>query len=109
MRISDWSSDVVLFRSRRGGALPPRHRHAGGAAPALVARCAGPAVLRHGAPARRGGPAGRLVPAGDERPRDAAGPADRKSVGSGKSVSVRVDLGGRRIITKKNTDRKSKQ
>src|SRR3546814_20160050 len=29
---------------------------------------------------------------------------DRKSVGSGKSVSVRVDLGGRRIIKKqKNT------
>src|SRR3546814_11853788 len=27
--------------------------------------------------------------------------ADRKSVGEGKSVSVRVDLGGRRIIKKK--------
>src|SRR3546814_11789499 len=29
-------------------------------------------------------------------------PQDRKSVGSGKSVSVRVDLGGSRIIKKKN-------
>src|SRR3546814_12158851 len=29
--------------------------------------------------------------------------ADRKSVVEGKSVSVRVDLGGRRIIKKKNT------
>src|SRR3546814_11710751 len=29
--------------------------------------------------------------------------ADRKSVVSGKSVSVRVDLGGRRVIKKKNT------
>src|SRR3546814_11560364 len=29
--------------------------------------------------------------------------ADRKSVVQGKSVSVRVDLGGRRIIKKKNT------
>src|SRR3546814_15418184 len=29
--------------------------------------------------------------------------ADRKSVVSGKSVSVRVDLGGRRIIKKKKT------
>src|SRR3546814_15313090 len=29
---------------------------------------------------------------------------DRKSVVSGKSVSVRVDLGGRRIITKKKTN-----
>src|SRR3546814_16700393 len=31
-----------------------------------------------------------------------AGAADRKSVVEGKSVSVRVDLGGRRIIKKKN-------
>src|SRR3546814_1491829 len=30
-------------------------------------------------------------------------PADRKSVVQGKSVSVRVDLGGRRIIKQKNT------
>src|SRR3546814_20083144 len=30
-----------------------------------------------------------------------AAPEDRKSVVSGKSVSVRVDLGGRRIIKKK--------
>src|SRR3546814_14072786 len=30
-------------------------------------------------------------------------PGDRKSVVSGKSVSVRVDLGGRRIIQKKKT------
>src|SRR3546814_16948125 len=30
---------------------------------------------------------------------------DRKSVVSGKSVSVRVDLGGRRIIKKKNRHR----
>src|SRR3546814_18608790 len=31
---------------------------------------------------------------------------DRKSVGEGKRVSVRVDLGGRRIIKKKNTIQK---
>src|SRR3546814_18513920 len=31
--------------------------------------------------------------------------ADRKSVGSGKSVSVRVDLGGRRINKQKNNNR----
>src|SRR3546814_12429663 len=30
---------------------------------------------------------------------------DRKSVVEGKSVAVRVDLGGRRIIKKKNTDK----
>src|SRR3546814_11497575 len=34
-------------------------------------------------------------------PRRAPGAGDRKSVVEGKSVSVRVDLGGRRIITKK--------
>src|SRR3546814_12579008 len=38
-----------------------------------------------------------LIPAGSSAARD------RKSVVSGKSVSVRVDLGGRRIIKKKNT------
>src|SRR3546814_13029515 len=32
--------------------------------------------------------------------------ADRKSVGWGKSVSVRVDHGGRRIIKKKNSKKK---
>src|SRR3546814_17124849 len=35
--------------------------------------------------------------------------ADRKSVVSGKSVSVRVDLGGRRIIKKKKRTKTSKQ
>src|SRR3546814_17903432 len=34
-------------------------------------------------------------------------PGDRQSVVSGKSVSVRVDLGGRRFIKKKITDNKS--
>jgi hypothetical protein len=29
---------------------------------------------------------------------------DRKSVGQGKSVDLRVDLGGRRIIKKKNSN-----
>src|SRR3546814_18702006 len=37
---------------------------------------------------------------GVQRPRKGFG--DRKSVVKGKSVSVRVDLGGRRIIKKKN-------
>src|SRR3546814_13442786 len=41
---------------------------------------------------RAGGEAHRLQPAGGAR--------DRKSVVQGKSVSVRVDLGGRRIIEK---------
>src|SRR3546814_10965309 len=33
---------------------------------------------------------------------------DRKSVVEGKSVSVRVDLGGRRIIKKKNNQKKNR-
>src|SRR3546814_11966739 len=37
------------------------------------------------------------------------GPVDRKSVVAGKSVSVRVDLGGRRIIKKKNTHKNEKR
>src|SRR3546814_1959596 len=80
MRISDWSSDV--FSSdllahhravRRRRQLHPRRRH------------------------RR---ARRLLRRLD-RQRLAAG--DRKSVGEGKSVSVRVDLGGGRLIKKKKT------
>src|SRR3546814_16363704 len=56
-------------------------------------------------PTRRAGvqhglrPRGTVV--GDDRRRRVAA-ADRKSVVSGKSVSVRVDLGGRRILKKKN-------
>src|SRR3546814_14607442 len=53
------------------------------------------------APLRSEAPLGAGVqgkPAGDARPVHAA---DRKSVVSGRSVSVRVDLGGRRIIKKK--------
>src|SRR3546814_19418740 len=37
------------------------------------------------------------------------GYTDRKSVVSGKSVSVRVDLGGRRIIKQKNTYKQDMQ
>src|SRR3546814_11325980 len=52
-----------------------------------------------GDPSRRchGGRAQRCAVAG-------LAAADRQSVVQGKSVSVRVDLGGRRIIQQKNTD-----
>src|SRR3546814_15435739 len=74
VRISDWSSDVCS--SDLGGY--PRTR---------------PAAARH---ARSRAPRG-WRPAGPTRR-----PRDRQSVASGKSVSVRVDLGGRRILKKKN-------
>src|SRR3546814_15321948 len=97
MRISDWSSDVGSSDLRRGpdhgdghGRPPLRtgRKRAGGRVPGAVAGAPGGGF--------RSGPA-RLV-AGRAR-RD---PGDRKSVVWGKRVSVRVDLGGRRII-KKNT------
>src|SRR3546814_15321925 len=82
MRISDWSSDVCSSDLARGapnygGTRSWRHREH---------------QLR-----RRDQSAGGLEPL----LRDQGGGAeDRKSVVSGKSVSVRVDLGGRRIIKK---------
>src|SRR3546814_15065361 len=105
MRISDWSSDVcssdlsedraigvgdVLKRGTTEDALAERgdhraalhdraHFHAAGRATILLDHAT---VLRHVDKA-----------------------ADRKSVGSGKSVSVRVDPGGRRFSKKKqNSD-----
>src|SRR3546814_19567802 len=53
-----------------------------------------------------GGAAGRAV-AGGPRTRPRSG--DRKSVVEGKSVSVRVDLGGCRIIKKKKWTKNSRQ
>src|SRR3546814_13890506 len=76
MRISDWSSDVALpiCRSSR-----PRRPASTATASANIVRTAAssPAKSRRNT-------------------------ADRKSVVQGKSVSVRVDLGGRRIITKQH-------
>src|SRR3546814_15219556 len=78
MRISDWSSDVCSSDLLRAGGRRDRRRDA-------------PGQRRGAAPRRRG----RRLRRGRRR-------TDRKSVVSGKSVSVRVDLGGRRIIKKKN-------
>src|SRR3546814_18975238 len=100
MRISDWSSDVcssdlgeaVRRRRLREGReaeddCPDRGRHR---ARRADARGRGRAHRRQSLRFREhaGGPPPQPV-------------ADRKSVVSGKSVSVRVDLGGRRIINTK--------
>src|SRR3546814_13980354 len=87
MRISDWSSDVCSSDLR----------------PIWAARSQAWAVAGggwHTAPAASGR---RGESAGDDRRRrsDQCRRRDRKSVVQGKSVSVRVDLGGRRIIKKK--------
>src|SRR3546814_19240152 len=97
MRISDWSSDVCSS-DLHGDSLSPldavgrlgRRRSAVARdvpAPSVATPCGGNATM-----AGVRGPTAR--------------PVDRKSVVSGKSVSVRVDLGGRRIIkNKKNITR----
>src|SRR3546814_17224204 len=97
MRISDWSSDVCSsdlnghehlrclrrkqVRKRRAEEREQRRRSARSGV-RVVARGLRSADAVHGGEA------------GGRRP-------DRKSVVWGKSVSVRVDLGGRRIIKKK--------
>src|SRR3546814_11365498 len=98
MRISDWSSDVCS-----SDLLPGRHRVRGSAGRWRAGRLSGEDRLS-GARDRR--PVGGAVMDHPDVPDDCrvhAGPyGDRKSVAEGKSVSVRVDLGGRRIIKKKN-------
>src|SRR3546814_16213953 len=88
MRISDWSSDVCSSdlsrapapgRGQRRPSPPDRRWPSTG-----TARTAGRGGRRRGSRGSR-----------------ARARRDRKSVVEGKSVSVRVDLGGRRIIKKK--------
>src|SRR3546814_4285467 len=98
LRISDWSSDVCS-----SDLLPPAGRGSGAAGPAPAQRRCAAALLRDrpGAFPRR-----RTSPARPARGREGRSPAhrsgrsesDRKSVVKGKSVSVRVDLGGRGFI-----------
>src|SRR3546814_4140318 len=80
MRISDWSSDVCSSDLSSGGSLP------NAASPPSASRLISRSTR---ASARLSG-------------LDASNARDRKSVVEGKSVSVRVDFGGRRIIKKKN-------
>src|SRR3546814_17257507 len=96
MRISDWSSDVCSSDLARG------HGH-------LVAQL-------HQSSSNAGMDRRRTRGCANGRPTIAprglgadvaslfAGSGDRTSVVSGKSVSVRVDLGGRRIIKKKHNN-----
>src|SRR3546814_18034504 len=106
MRISDWSSDVCSSdlegdegRARRDGCrfrpLRARTVRRGGRCARL---CLSRRDYEHG-----GGLSSRVRGAaasahGRERP---CGAGARKSVVEGKSVSVRVDLGGRRSLKKK--------
>src|SRR3546814_6099213 len=102
MRISDWSSDVCssdlddgarLRLPRRAGGPGRRRRRAD--ALRRQSREAGPAAGRE----HRAGGQGGLLPL--VRSAGTCRFPDRKSVVSGKSVSVRLDLGVRRILKKK--------
>src|SRR3546814_13767465 len=99
MRISDWSSDVCSSDLARQRGTEPALFHRRRVV--AIRATGGDAAPRSGRaedhlPRVRTGIAGRRT---RDRRRSAA--LDRKSVVSGKSVSVRVDLGGRRIIKKK--------
>src|SRR3546814_14751086 len=89
MRISDWSSDVCS-----SDLAPAAQSLPGGSAPGMRVR-----VLHH---ARWRNPPDSSAHTGLHRHALACAGLlrDRKSVVSGKSVSVRVDLGCRRIIKK---------
>src|SRR3546814_11242861 len=100
MRISDWSSDVCssdLLRMnspRQLRSTPcPRRRLVTGDALAALSRSPTP---WRSTTSRTMSPTWKW-----QHSRRVSRRADRKSVVKGKSVSVRVDLGGRRVIKKK--------
>src|SRR3546814_15586992 len=104
MRISDWSSDVCSSDLHEHDEITWEPGYLAGARSPLR----GPVLPRRPArPPRLGGdrahrwPCAQLELAGRRRHRALASGRDRKSVVAGKSVTVRVDLGGRRIIQKK--------
>src|SRR3546814_16296783 len=101
MRISDWSSDVCSSDLTRLRFAPVRDGDFAG----LLAYMDEAHFLAFGvervAGERRIVARRRVVAAESERGEMLAS-QDRKSVGEGKSVSVRVDLGGRRIIKNNN-------
>src|SRR3546814_16213850 len=108
MRISDWSSDVCssdleLHSTSPNGVqgslarLRARRGH-------VVATVRGERIGSFGC-VRRGTPRAAPLKGGVVL----RSSRDRKSVVEGKSVSVRVDLGGRSIIKKKKTKNKERE
>src|SRR3546814_17977067 len=107
LRISDWSSDVCSSDLHAGQQLPAVPQLHGNDAHRLR-RVAARAVERHDLPAPVGGqPGWPGAQIAADRPSGRVG--DRKSVVEGKSVCVRVDLGGRRNTKKKITTGNNKK
>src|SRR3546814_18393377 len=102
MRISDWSSDVCSSDLREKLAADDFTAHEIDriveAVPIATHNQRGLGTLHIGCPSSEDIEAETLVRMVEE----SMSSEDRKSVVSGKRVSVRVDLGGRRIIKKKN-------
>src|SRR3546814_17590014 len=101
MRISDWSSDVCSSDLAGERAAKPREiaRREIGHGQEIVAERDGLGVLRVGIAGHDGVdmPAGK----GEGRRAELVERIDRKRDVEGKSVSIRVNLGGRRIHKKK--------
>src|SRR3546814_16340056 len=91
MRISDWSSDVC--------SSDLRHRRDQLSEAAARCDATGDRIVTLRPLSSYHPPPGRRAP---RRPVRRSLLGDRKRVVSGKSLSVRVDLGGRRILKKKN-------
>src|SRR3546814_17783180 len=100
MRISDWSSDVCSSDLKDSGKLGVDRKTEHAKYPVQTCALYGQVGIAAHQPGHLlvapggglDGPFGNVQPGQDQ---------DRKSVEKGKSVSVRVDLGGRRIIKKK--------
>src|SRR3546814_18479885 len=95
MRISDWSSDVCSSDLWRGSGWPTPASRA-----CTAADCARFPTRGASFPTVATAAAAASPPWPGSHDADPVPGPDRKSVVSGKRVSVRVDLGGRRIIHK---------
>src|SRR3546814_12458625 len=108
MRISDWSSGRVLFRSVRTRMVRVLLLEAVDGGQRLLGLAVFPVDISLiderllGISAKRVARFNGLEASACVVPVSGTDFGDRKSVVSGTSVSVRVDLGGRRIINKKN-------
>src|SRR3546814_11310940 len=103
MRISDWSSDVCSSdlkykQLRERGAFGRGNMRYHFVSAVSSAAIAAAAMTFATSAFAQDGDAGSMATG---QPLALQGAADRKSVVLGKSVSVRVDLGGRRISKKK--------